>query len=81
MYTFAFDINVDESSWFIRTCDTANRLTRQSNCSFNLNVKQRNSNIRKNSFSVRVINPRNSLPDYIKESKTLNIFKNSYDTV
>jgi len=32
--------NVNESSWFIRTCDTANRLTRQSNCSFNLNVKQ-----------------------------------------
>ena len=31
---------VVESSWFSRTCDTANRLTRQDNCSFNLNVKQ-----------------------------------------
>jgi len=72
--------NVNESSWFSRTCETANRLTRQFNCSFNLNVKQFNSNVRKNSFSVRVINPWNSLPDYIKESKTLNIFKNcSYD--
>ena len=44
-----------------------------------LNVKQFNSNVRKNSFSVRVINPWNSLPDYAKESKILNIFKNSYD--
>ena len=60
--------NVNESSWFSRTCETANRLTRQSNCSFNLNVKQFNSNVRKNSFSVRVINPWNSLPDHIKES-------------
>ena len=41
---------VVESSWFSRTCDTANRLTRQSNCILNLNVKQFNSNI-------RVINP------------------------
>ena len=32
-----------------------------------------------NYFSVRVINPWNSLLDYIKESKSLNIFKNSYD--
>ena len=32
-----------------------------------------------NSFSVRVINPWKSLPDYIKESKSFNIFKNSYD--
>ena len=31
MYTFAFDINVDESSWFSRTCDIANRMTIQSN--------------------------------------------------
>ena len=64
--------NVDESSWFSRTCDTANILTRQSHCSFNLNVKQFNSN-------VRVINPCDSFPDYVKEFKTLNIFKNSYD--
>ena len=54
--------NVDESCWF-STCETANRLIRQDNSSFNLNVKQFNSNVRKNSFSVRVINPWNSLPD------------------
>ena len=71
--------NVEESSWFSRTFNTANRLTRQSNCRFNLNVKQFNSNIRKNSFSLRLIKLRNSLPDYIEESKSLNIFKNSYD--
>ena len=65
--------NVEESSWFSRTFNTANRLTRQSNCRFNLNVKQFNSNIRKNSFSLRVINPWNSLPDYMKP---LNKFKN-----
>ena len=53
--------NVDESSWFSTTCETVNRLTRQSNSSFNLNVKQFNSNVRKNSFSVRVINPWNSV--------------------
>ena len=28
---------------------------------------------------MRVINPWKSLPDYIKESKSFNIFKNSYD--
>ena len=42
--------NVDESSWFSRTCETANILSRQSNCSFNLNVKQFNSNMRKTLF-------------------------------
>ena len=44
-----YDI-VEESSWFSRTFNTANRLTRQSNCRFNINVKQFNSSIRKNSF-------------------------------
>ena len=42
--------NVDESSWFSRTCETANILSRHSNCSFNLNVKQFNSNMRKTLF-------------------------------
>ena len=39
--------NVEESSWFSRTSNTANRLIRQSKCNFNLNVKKFSSNIRK----------------------------------
>ena len=53
--------------------------TRQSNFSLNLNVKQFNSiyqHKKKLFFSVRVINPWNSLPDYkiykhIQETKTI----------
>ena len=48
-------------------------------CRFKTNKVSNPNSLKKNSFSVRVINPWNSLPDYIKESKTLNIFKNSYD--
>ena len=79
MHLIGDDTKNELLSWLSRTCETVNRRTKQSNCSSNLNVKQFNSNMRKNSFSVRVINPWNSLPDYIKESKSLNIFKNSYD--
>ena len=79
MHLIGDDTKNELLTWFSRTCETVNRLTKQSNCSSNLNVKQFNSNMRKNSFSVRVINPWNSLIDYNKESKTLNIFNNSYD--
>ena len=34
---------------------------------------------RKNFFTVRVINKWNSVPDAIKEQKTVNGFKNKYD--
>ena len=35
--------------------------------------------IRRNSFAVRAAKTWNSIPDEVKESKSINAFKNAYD--
>ena len=34
-----------------------------------------NLNVRKNFFSIRIVNDRNKLPPHIVEAKTMNLFK------
>ena len=38
-----------------------------------------NLNVRKNFFACRVVNDWNSLPSYVRESESVNSFKNNYD--
>ena len=45
-----------------------------------IRVERANLEIRRNFFTIRAAKEWNSLPDEIKESPTLNTFKNRYDT-
>ena len=38
-----------------------------------------NKEIRRNFFTIRVVQPWNDIPDEIKNQKSINAFKNSYD--
>ena len=71
--------NVDEKTWFVRAAETAARTTRQSDSSFNLVGSRANTDLRKNTFSIRVVNKWNSLPEELKSVSTLVAFKNMFD--
>ena len=70
--------DVDETIWFTRKRSDGVR-TRLADCPFNLDLNTYNREIRQNFFSVRTVNVWNSLPDHIKEAKTLLAFKSLYD--
>ena len=53
--------------------------TRLTSCKQNLKLNSCNLDIREYFFSQRVVNMWNSLPDDVKESTTLNMFKNKLD--
>ena len=53
--------------------------TRATTGHLNLARRQASSEIRQNQFSVRVVQPWNSLPEAVKTQETLNLFKNAYD--
>ena len=72
--------NVKEDTWFTRKKRVATVNTRLASSPFNIELKSARLDIKINSFSVRVVNGWNALPDAIKESSTLNSFKNAYDT-
>ena len=72
--------NVDESIWFTRISEVSQRETRLSACPMNIALKSSNLDIRKNFFSLRVINKWNSLPEEVKNACSLNSFKNMYDS-
>ena len=55
--------------------------TRQQHSFMPLSVPRANLDMRKNFFSVRGAKLWNSLPSYIRESKTVNQFKNRYDAL
>ena len=71
--------DVDPRSLFTFAGDNSVQKTRSS--SFHLNVvKPRfKSDLRKNFFSVRTCDKWNDLPNSIRESSSLNEFKNKYD--
>ena len=72
--------NVQEETWFTRKNKVSTMNTRLTSSMYNLELKPAKHDIRSHSFSVRVINRWNTLPDKIKESASLNSFKNSYDS-
>ena len=72
---------VEENRWFERVNTEREVTTRLTSCKQNLKLNSCNLDIRKYFFSQRVINMWNSLPDDVKESTTLNMFKNKLDDV
>ena len=71
--------NIKEDSLFTRRTAGSATTTRLSSSPFNLEHKRSNLNIRRNSFSNRVVDPWNKLPNFVKESPTLLSFKKDYD--
>ena len=59
----------------------ASRQTRQSAYHLNLVRRKTRTDVRSNFFSNRVIEPWNRLPTELKESKTVNSFKDGLDNI
>ena len=73
--------DIDKEMFFKLVPEPENRRinTRFSSGKLNIIKPRANTEIRKNFFSVRVIDEWNNLPEEIKSAKTLNQFKNLYD--
>jgi hypothetical protein len=71
---------VDPATWFTmcRPADDGVTTRRQGGYR-NVEANKWRGEIRRNFWSVRVVDPWNSLPDEIKQQDTLNGFKNSLD--
>ena len=73
--------NVDSSFWFENLEDHrgSGMSTRKSSGLYNVRQHPCNTDLRRNFFSQRVCTTWNSLPDHIKASTSVNMFKNKYD--
>ena len=69
------------STWFQTMTDSRGdgAGTRQSKGLYNVPPKASRTQIRKNFFSQRVVEPWNNLPDSVKAAESVNIFKNRLD--
>ena len=74
--------NVDPTTWF-QLCQRKEGevTTRQTGGHLNVVPQQWKGEIRRNFWSVRVVEPWNSLPDSVKKAESLNCFKNSLDNL
>ena len=71
--------DVPENHWFNRVEPDPTRETRLSSNNLNLKRRDFNSDVRRNSFIVRAPDIWNTIPEDVRDSKTLNSFKNKYD--
>ena len=74
--------NMDPSTRF-QLCQpkTGEVTTRQTAGHLNVAPKQWKGEVRRNFWSVRVVEPWNALPDIVKKAESLNCFKNSLDNL
>lgn len=70
--------HVNPDTWF-NTFGNTDIVTRNRAYPLNLLNRRAKGDVRKNFFSVRVINTWNSLPNDIKNAKSVNVFKIMYD--
>ncbi len=68
---------VNASSWFEMASVNA-RTTRQVSNPWNIRPKHGRLEIRRNFFSMRVINPWNQIPEDIRAAKTVTSFRNRH---
>ena len=71
-------LNIEKDTLF-KTTNVTNPKTRHQHTFMPLTVPCANLDLRKNSFSVRGSRLWNSLPSVVRESNTVNKFKNAYD--
>ena len=67
--------NVKSDVWFNLVGDNPTRQTRQTNCRYNIHRSEFRGEVRRNFFSIRVIDNWNKLPDELKLSNNVNTFK------
>ena len=73
---------VEPSTWFSPAQNREGAMsTRLTSGSFNVERKLGKSEVRKNFWSVRVVDTWNTLPDSVKSSASVDIFKNSIDNL
>ena len=76
---------VESATWFSPAQEKQERegamATRASSGMLNVNRNRGGTEVRNNFWSVRVVDSWNSLPDSVKSSASINIFKNSIDNL
>ena len=73
------NLSIGQSKWFT-PCEPSEQMdTRHSSGIGRLMKPRYNLDIRKNFFTVRAVDPWNSLPSAVKTSPTINKFKEGYD--
>ena len=74
--------DVDPSKWFKMSQDRNGAMsTRHTGGHLNVERKEANGDIRRNFWSIRVVDPWNSLPEEVKKAKSLDDFKNGIDNL
>ena len=73
--------NVDASIWFQMVGDLNLRLTRNTAYRTNLVASRCRTDLRRNFFSNRIVSTWNALPQDIKKSKSLNIFRHKLEEI
>ena len=73
--------NVDPGIWFESLADHRGEgiRTRYSDGLYNVRQQASNNDVRRHFFSQRVCHSWNALPDHVKASTSVNMFKNQYD--
>ena len=73
--------NFDPEIWFHSLEDHRGEgiRTRYSDGLYNVRQKASNNEVRRNFFSQRICHSWNALPDHVKASTSVNMFKNQYD--
>ena len=73
--------DVSPSIWFHTMAEFRGTgiATRQSEGLYNIHHQESNTQVRGNFFSQRVVDPWNALPDWVKQSTSVNMFKNTLD--
>ena len=72
-------VDVDPTTLFTMANVNSSQRTRYSSYHLNVAKPRHKSNVRKNFFGVRVCDGWNDLPNSVRESSSLNNFKNNYD--
>ena len=73
--------DVKYNTWFTLASDRTVQPTRHSSSTHFISKPKFNTDIRKNFFSVRSVDPWNNLPQNVYDVSTLNMFKNEYDSL
>ena len=74
--------DVSPSIWFQTMAEFRGTVisTRQSEVLFNIHPQESQNQVRRDFFSQRVVAPWNALPDWVKQSTSVNMFKNTLMT-
>ena len=73
--------DVDPTTWFRTVGNEVTRATRSTSYHLNLIGGRSNTEVRRNFFTNRVVSIWNALPDSVKESPNVNVFKNRLEKI